>query len=92
MTQLLNSQKEIAAYFGRGVRTVQRWERDLRLPVQPPREKNRSAGIAFTYELDHWLKHTDKGPLHVNQKFCNVVPEPKLLRKNRALEQNIQLL
>ncbi len=31
---LLNSWKEIAAYMGRGVRTVQRWERDLALPVR----------------------------------------------------------
>ena len=31
---LLNSWKEIAAYMGRGVRTLQRWERDLALPVR----------------------------------------------------------
>ncbi len=93
MTQLLNSWKEIAAYLGRGVRTAQRWERDLRLPVRRPRGKDRSAVIAFTYELDQWLKHTENGSLHVNQRLCNVVAESKLLQENtRALEQNIQLL
>jgi len=29
----LNSWKEIATYLSRGVRTVQRWERELKLPV-----------------------------------------------------------
>ena len=29
----LDSWKEIAAYLGRGVRTVQRWEREEGLPV-----------------------------------------------------------
>jgi hypothetical protein len=29
----LNSWKEIASYMGRGVRTVQRYERELHLPV-----------------------------------------------------------
>jgi hypothetical protein len=93
MTQLLNWWKEIAAHLGRGVRTAQRWERDLRLPVRRPRGKDRSAVIAFTYELDHWLKQTENGSLHVNQRFRNVVAERKLLQENtRALEQNIQLL
>ncbi len=29
----LNGWKEIAAHFGKGVRTVQRWEKALGLPV-----------------------------------------------------------
>ena len=32
---VLNSWKEIASYLGRGVRTVQRYERDFRLPIRP---------------------------------------------------------
>ena len=52
---LLNSWKEIAAYMGRGVRTVQRWERDLGLPVRRPRAKMRSAVIALSEDLDQWL-------------------------------------
>jgi hypothetical protein len=30
----LNGWKEIAAYLGRSVRTVQRWEKDFGLPVR----------------------------------------------------------
>jgi hypothetical protein len=93
MTQLLNSWKEIAAYLGRGVRTAQRWERDLRLPVRRPRGKDRSAVIAFTYELDQWLKHSGNGSPSASHRFCNVIAERKLLQENtKVLEQNIQLL
>ena len=52
---ILNSWKEIANYLGRGVRTVQRWEHDLQLPVRRPRGKDRSAVLAMTDELDAWL-------------------------------------
>jgi hypothetical protein len=55
---LLNSWKEIANYLGRGVRTVQRWERDLNLPVHRPKGKDRSAVLALREELDQWLRHT----------------------------------
>ena len=53
--QHLNGWKEIASYLGRGVRTVQRWEADLGLPVRRPRGKDRSAVIALASELDRWL-------------------------------------
>jgi hypothetical protein len=54
--EVLNSWKEVAAYLGRGIRTVQRWERELGLPVRRPRGKSRSAVIAFKTELDRWLR------------------------------------
>jgi hypothetical protein len=57
-SDVLNSWKEVAAYLGRGVRTVQRWERELALPVRRPRGKSRSAVIAFRAELDIWLSHS----------------------------------
>jgi len=52
---ILNSWKEIARYLERGVRTVQRWERDLQLPVRRPRGKRRSAVLALRKEIDAWL-------------------------------------
>jgi hypothetical protein len=55
---ILNSWKEIANYLGRGVRTVQRWERDLGLPVHRPKGKDRSAVLAFPEELNAWLQQT----------------------------------
>jgi hypothetical protein len=52
---ILNSWKEIADYLDRGIRTVQRWERDLHLPVRRPRGKRRSAVLAIRHEIDAWL-------------------------------------
>lgn len=57
-SEVLNSWKEIAAYMGRGVRTVQRWEHDLQLPVHRPKGRDRSAVLAFPNELDYWLQQT----------------------------------
>jgi hypothetical protein len=58
--RILNSWKEIAGYLGRGVRTVQRWEAQLGLPVHRPAGKEHSAVLAFSSELDEWL---DSRPL-----------------------------
>jgi hypothetical protein len=53
---VLNSWKDIAEYLGRGVRTVQRWERELGLPVRRPRNHLRSPVVAIPSELDEWLR------------------------------------
>ena len=58
--RILNSWKEIASYLGRGVRTVQRWEAHLGLPVHRPSGRDHSAVLAFSTELDQWL---DSRPL-----------------------------
>ena len=47
--------KEISSYIKRSVRTVQRWEARLGLPVYRPALKDRSAVIAFSDELDRWI-------------------------------------
>ena len=54
-SEILNSWKEVAQYLGRGVRTVQRWEHDLGLPVRRPRGTARSPVVALREELDYWL-------------------------------------
>ena len=50
--RILNSWKEIANYLGRGVRTVQRWETNLGLPVHRPAGRDHSTVLAFSNELD----------------------------------------
>ncbi len=54
--RILNSWKEIADYLRCGVRTVQRYERDQRLPVRRPYGRLRSSVIALSDELDAWLR------------------------------------
>jgi len=55
---ILNSWKEIATYMGRGVRTVQRWEQHLGLPVRRPWGKTRTSVMAVTSEIDNWVRTT----------------------------------
>ncbi len=54
--RVLNSWKEIAAYLGRSVRTVQRMEVELGLPIRRPKGHARSSVVAIPSELDQWLK------------------------------------
>ena len=52
---VLTSWKEIAAYLGKGVRTVQRWEEELRLPVRRPYGLDKHVVVALPEELDKWM-------------------------------------
>lgn len=53
---LLTCWKDIAHYMGKGVRTVQRWEQELDLPVRrPSQEATKSAVVANREDLDVWL-------------------------------------
>src|SRR5262245_23604666 len=54
--QRLESWKEIAAYLGRDVRTVQRWERGEALPVHRLHHNKLGSVYAYPFELDGWRK------------------------------------
>lgn len=92
--RILNSWKEIATYVGRGVRTVQRWEAQLGLPVHRPAGKDHSAVLAFSSELDQWL---DKRPLRNSlalEPFSGLDPVElqTLLQKADALLEKCEIL
>jgi hypothetical protein len=53
--QFLSGWKEIANYLGKGVRTVQRYERDFGLPVRRPAGKPCGSVVATKLELDAWV-------------------------------------
>ena len=52
----LDSWKAIAQYLGRDVRSVQRWERDRRLPVHRLPGQKGGAVFAYEHELNEWLR------------------------------------
>jgi hypothetical protein len=52
---ILSSWKEIAQYLGKGVRTVQRWENELGLPIHRPVPGSRRIVITTKEELAAWL-------------------------------------
>ena len=51
----LDGWKEIAAYLNRGVRTAQRWEQELDMPVRRLDTGGAETVYAFKKELDAWL-------------------------------------
>jgi predicted DNA-binding transcriptional regulator AlpA len=53
--RFLSGWKEIASYLGKGVRTVQRYERELGFPVRRPAGKSHAAVIATKAEVDAWV-------------------------------------
>jgi len=50
----LNGWKEIASHLGRGVRTVQRWEKEFGLPIRRLGPGRSEAVFAFVHDIDAW--------------------------------------
>ena len=53
--EILTGWKSIAKHLGMGVRTVQRYERQMGLPIRRPAGKMRGAVLATKSELDAWI-------------------------------------
>jgi tetratricopeptide (TPR) repeat protein len=58
----LASWKEVAAYLGREVRTVQRWEKRERLPIHRHHHERSGTIYASRRELDAWLASRSAEP------------------------------
>ena len=82
---LLNGWKEIASYLGRGLRTAQRWEQQLQMPVRRPHGKDKSAVVALRTELDEWLA---RSPL----RYASLVAEalPAVASKVLVMEDSVK--
>jgi hypothetical protein len=52
----LDSWKEIAVFLKRGVRTVQRWEKDEGLPVHRHQHSKRASVYGVPWEIEAWFK------------------------------------
>lgn len=55
VSRFLTGWKQIASYLGKGVRTCQRYEREMGLPIHRPAEKSSASVIAMPAELDTWV-------------------------------------
>src|ERR1700691_1699238 len=58
----LDSWKEIAAYLGRDVTTVQRWEKREGMPVHRHVHDKRGSVYALSEELDDWIQSRSSPP------------------------------
>ena len=89
MAAILNSWKEIATYLDRGVRTLQRWERDEHLPIRRVGAGERAPVFAFTVEIDKWLrKHDTTAPAdHITAAQSD---SRKLIAESQRLVSTLQ--
>src|SRR5579884_3402463 len=71
----LESWKEIAAYLGREVRTVQGWEKNESLPVHRHQHARYGSVYAFRSELDAW-REARKGSPEPSEPIAVVEPPP----------------
>ncbi|MCJ7582913.1 MAG: VCBS repeat-containing protein [Candidatus Aminicenantes bacterium] len=79
---LLSSWKEIAVFLDCDVRTCQRWEKTLGLPVRRFDESSRSSVFAYKEELDGWLK----------TKLNHVSSDQKALAKKKLWQKRFFLV
>ena len=71
VSNALTSWKEIATYLGKSVRTVQRWESSLGLPVRRPNTNDRNIVVAVPDELDAWIKRRLQPRKATPQQHCS---------------------
>jgi PAS domain S-box-containing protein len=87
MSEILRSWKEIAAYAGASVRTLQRWERDFHLPIRRIATKKGAVVFAFRSDLDTWFRaRTQTAQVAVNDGHFRVMfmnsPLPSMVLDN----------
>jgi Tol biopolymer transport system component len=84
----LDSWKEIAAYLGRGIRTVQRWEREEGLPVHRLVHEKRGSIYARRDELAGWWesrRRTLAAPPNADPESAAVAPRLERVTRSSAM-------
>lgn len=85
--RILNSWKEISAFLDRGVRTLQRWERDHRMPVHRIGDGPRSPVFAIPSELQAWILEITRrqvGPRLDKRELSGLMPDGTALQRSEA--------
>ncbi|HKR32428.1 MAG TPA: hypothetical protein VJT08_18240 [Terriglobales bacterium] len=86
--RILNSWKEVSQYVGRGVRTLQRYERTLGFPIRRVAGRPHTSVMAFSDEIDTWLDGRSRGT-HLNTTsaagYDDWVPESASVTTSRKL-------
>lgn len=71
-SQILSGWKAIANYLGSGVRSAQRYERELGLPIHRPAGKSKSRVTALKAELDRWARGGKGVPALLDHRTARV--------------------
>jgi hypothetical protein len=84
LQQFLSGWKEIASHLGKGVRTAQRYERLLGLPVRRPAGKPSGSVVATKAELDGWVKASP-----IREVFHLKNPQPDNASQTSTLKNRV---
>lgn len=87
---VLTGWKEIAGYLGCGVRTVQRWEKEA-LPVHRPLPGRRSHVIAYSEELDWWVRDHQARKAIPGNVIVSLNNAQKLREQNRQARAELRV-
>lgn len=94
-TPVLSGWKGIGRYLGKGVRTVQRWERQLGLPVRRTKNQGlKSAVLALQTEIDAWVREQrfQEGEIgfHKSDRIQLLRSLARLRSENRELRRRLE--
>ena len=84
MAEILTSWKEIATYLGKGVRTVQRWEHEMGLPVRRPPSGRKGIVLAHSEELEAWALSLDPNSFNNQSETERLRAQVKKLERECA--------
>src|SRR5271168_5223936 len=82
--RILNGWKQISCHIERSVRTAQRWEAQMGMPVHRPALRDSGVVVAFTDELDRWICRT--APETLDKQAVLSAPEGEEQNLLRVLE------
>jgi hypothetical protein len=88
---VLTSWKDIARYLGKGVRTVQRWERKLGLPVRRTTQERKSVVLAVPEEIDQWIQCQQFTGERLDSRATLLLTLNELRSENRELRRQLEL-
>ena len=82
---LLSGWKDIANYLGKGVRTVQRYECELGLPVRRPAGMVRGSVMATKAEIDAWVAASP-----MREAFLLITPSGSVASDTTAIRSGLR--
>jgi hypothetical protein len=89
LAPVLSGWKGIARYLGKGIRTLQRWERQFDFPVRRIHEGPKSTVLAVPAEIDAWVRARE---FHVRKEVSRKSEQLLLLQSLRELRAENQEL
>ena len=84
MNDRLDGWKAVAAHLRKSVRTAQRWERELGLPVHRMQADTGEIVYAFSNEIDSWVRERERGP-----RVARPAPEPQPMAEAASIPLSV---